>query len=235
MNILITGVSSGLGKGLAEVYLEQGCVVYGISRRTPEDLVSHSNFHFLSVDLGDAALTRQLLLDFLIRTDSLEVVYLNAGILGKVRDIRDCPLDELKYQMDVNLWANKLVLDALHKAKITVGQILAMSSGASVNGNRGWNGYSISKAALNMFTHLYAQEWQEPHFTALAPGLIDTAMQDYLCGEVDVERYPSIQKLLDARGTDAMPNPKEAARRIINILPKLKTLPSGSFADIRNL
>ncbi len=235
MNILITGVSSGLGKGLATVYLEQGATVYGISRRTPEDLPTHPEFHFLPLDLSDAAATVSQLPDFLQPATAFETVYLNAGVLGKVRDIKDCPLDELKQQMDVNLWANKLILDALREAALPVGQVLTLSSGAAVNGNRGWNGYSISKAALNMFTHLYAQEWPETHFTAFAPGLIDTPMQDYLCDEVDASQYPSVQKLKTARGSEHMPQPIEAAKRIIAVLPKLKNLPSGSFADIRKL
>ena len=235
MNILITGVSSGLGKGLAEVYLADGHQVFGISRRTPEDLIEQSHFHFLSLDLGDAETATAALPSFFHNISHFETVYLNAGILGEVRDLKDSPLDELKQQMDVNLWANKLVLDSLRDAKISVDQVLTLSSGAAVNGNRGWNGYSISKAALNMLTHLYAQEWPETHFTAFAPGLVDTAMQDYLCGEVDTERYPSVQKLIDARGTEHMPEPQEAARRIRKVLPKLKHLPSGSFADIRKV
>ncbi|MEM6883928.1 MAG: SDR family NAD(P)-dependent oxidoreductase [Verrucomicrobiota bacterium] len=235
MTTLITGVSSGLGQGLAEVYLADGHEVYGLSRRTPDTLVRNPSFHFLGVDLGDAHATTSALPEFLKKINELDTIYLNAGVLGQVRDLKDCPLDELRQQMDVNLWANKLILDALRDAHVSVGQVLTLSSGAAVNGNRGWNGYSISKAALNMFTHLYAQEWPETHFTAFAPGLVDTAMQDYLCGEVDTGRYPSVQKLIDARGTEDMPQPQEAARRIIEALPKLKQLPSGSFADIRKL
>lgn len=235
MNILITGVSSGLGNGLAKVYLEQGHTVYGISRRTPDDLLKHASFHFLSLDLADTAAITAALPDFLEGATDFTTIYLNAGVLGQVRDLKDCPLDELKHQMDVNLWSNKVILDALREANITVDQVLTLSSGAAVNGNRGWSGYSISKAALNMFTHLYAQEWPETHFTAFAPGLIDTAMQDYLCGEVDTGRYPSVQKLIEARGTENMPAPQEAAQRIINVLPQLKKLSSGCFADIRKL
>ena len=34
-NILITGVSSGIGEGLAREYLRQGATVWGLSRRCP--------------------------------------------------------------------------------------------------------------------------------------------------------------------------------------------------------
>ena len=43
MNILITGVSSGIGWGLAKHYLELGHTVFGLSRRTPKDLIKKAN------------------------------------------------------------------------------------------------------------------------------------------------------------------------------------------------
>ncbi|MEM1156832.1 MAG: SDR family NAD(P)-dependent oxidoreductase [Verrucomicrobiota bacterium] len=235
MNVFISGVSSGLGHGLADVYLDQGYTVYGLSRRTPSDLIDHPCFHFLALDLAELSSAPGQLSSFFESVTSFQIVYLNAGVLGLVRDLKDSPVEELRIQMDINVWSNKIILDVLRDTGIQVEQVLTISSGAAVNGSRGWNGYSISKAALNMFTKLYAQEWPETHFTAFAPGLIDTAMQDYLCDEVDTAQYPSIQKLLDARGTEHMPQPREAARRIIAVLPQLRQLPTGSFADIRKI
>ncbi len=40
------------------------------------------------------------------------------------------------------------------------------------------------------------------HFCALAPGLIDTAMQDYLCGLDASERFPSLARIQAARGPE---------------------------------
>lgn len=57
-NIFIIGVSSGLEHAFAQQYLEQGQVVYGIRRRTPDDLLAHPNFHFQSV----CGLTRSFLM-----------------------------------------------------------------------------------------------------------------------------------------------------------------------------
>ncbi|MFW5816506.1 MAG: alcohol dehydrogenase, partial [Wenzhouxiangella sp.] len=108
--------------------------------------------------------------------------------------------------------------------------------GAAVNMNYGWGGYSLSKAALNNLIQLYAHEMTDTHLSALAPGLVDTAMQDYLCGEVDSEEFPSVQKLKDARGTDHMPDARQAAETILDLLPDLRAnQPSGSFVDIRQL
>jgi benzil reductase ((S)-benzoin forming) len=234
-NVLITGVSSGLGYGLAKAHLERGDTVYGLSRRHPRELEKNRNFHFAALDLTDYEWLPGILQSLLVKVTSLQLVYLNAGILGAIRDLADSPLPDLKEIMEVNCWANKEFLGALYKRVGQIDQVVAISSGAAVNGNRGWSGYALSKAALNMLVQLYAREQESTHFTSLAPGLIDTAMQDVLCGEVDYDRYASIRKLKDARGTDSMPMPREAADKIIDILPRLKDLPSGSFADIRKL
>lgn len=137
--------------------------------------------------------------------------------------------------MEVNVWANKWLLDRLFSESRRIEQVVAISSGASQSGSRGWNGYSISKAALNMLIKLYAGERPQTHFTALAPGLVDTAMQDYLTSLPGDLRYPPLNILKAAKGTDQMPDSESCARRLIEAFPRLLKLQSGVYADIRKL
>ncbi|MBT5707324.1 MAG: SDR family NAD(P)-dependent oxidoreductase, partial [Verrucomicrobia bacterium] len=117
---------------------------------------------------------------------------------------------------------------------LPIAQVVAVSSGASVNGNRGWGGYSISKAALNMLVKLYASERQDIHFCALAPGLVDTDMQEHIRTLPDDTPFPSVARLKEASGTDAMPDPQTAGRSFLETVDRLPGLiESGSFADIR--
>ena len=233
-NSYITGVSSGLGKGLARMFLEQGVSVYGCSRREPEDLIDQG-LCFQAIDLADADAGEKLLIEQIRDVDSFDVVILNAARLGKIRDMRDTPLMDLRETMEINLWANKWILDTIFSSNRTVRQVVAISTGASQSGSRGWNGYSLSKAALNMLIKLYAGERPETHFTSLAPGLVDTAMQDYLTSLPEDDRYPPLKTLKAARGTDAMPDSETCARRLIDLFPTLLKLESGSYADIRRL
>ena len=227
----ITGTSSGLGRGLAEQLLGAGCTVYGCSRRGC-DL---AGIHDCALDLTDAHAVAGSLGSLLAEVDALDLVVLNAGVLGRISDLVDTPLDDLKQVMEVNLWANKRVMDWLHQWGRPVDQVVMISSGAAVLGNRGWGGYALSKAALNMLAKLYAHEFPHSHITALAPGIIDTAMMDHLCGEADSEAFPALQRLHHARGTEAMPGPRDAARRVVSVLPRLTDWPSGSFVDIREI
>lgn len=233
--VFITGVSSGIGLGLAEHYLAAGANVFGVSRRTPALSVGQSRFHFAPLDLADAQAVKETLPQLLAELKRLDLVVLNAGVLGPIADLRDTPLDDLKQVMDVNLWANKTVLDSLLELPLSVRQVVAISSGAAVNGNRGWGGYSISKAALNMLIKLYAAENPSIHFAAVAPGLVDTAMQDQLCGMTDQTGiFPSLKVLQAKRGGPDMPRPAEIAPRLADYFEKLRdNLDSGEFTDIR--
>ncbi len=232
---LVTGVSSGLGHGLGTELLERGWEVLGTSRRRPEDLTSQDRFHFEAWDMSRLDEIASPLKKLLGRRTRLDLVILNAGVLGKIRDLVDTPFEDLRHTMDVNVWSNKVVLDTLFGLSMRVDQVVAISSGAAVSGARGWNGYAISKAALNMLTALYAAERPETHFAALAPGLIETAMQDYLCALPTRDEYAVVERLKRSRGTKEMPGPRDAARQLIEVLPALREQRSGSFVDVRHL
>lgn len=227
----ITGTSSGLGYGLAEYLSQQGWTVYGCSRRGCDLPGVHDQI----CDLTDYESMPGTLNSLLEGVASLELVILNAGVLGDIRNLTTSSLDDLKRVMEINVWANKAVMDWLHAWSKPIGQIVIISSGAAVLGNQGWGGYAISKAALNMLAKLYAHEFIRTHIISVAPGIIDTAMMDYLCGEADDKMFPALKRLRQARGTEAMPKPLDAAARLVSILPQLKDWPSGSFVDIREI
>ena len=232
--ILITGVSRGLGHGLALACMRRGDTVLGLGRKAANDLESQPNFHFATADVSrgeECAAALDTLLHDHVRIDC---IILNAGILGPIADLRDQSVDTMRAVLDVNLWANKTLLDLLLERDLTITQIVAISSGAAVNGNRGWGGYSISKAALNMLVKLYAKEREDIHFSALAPGLIDTGMQEQIRAMPDDVPFPSVTKLKAASGTDAMPDSATAGQRVLAAIEHLPDLiESGEFADIR--
>jgi NAD(P)-dependent dehydrogenase (short-subunit alcohol dehydrogenase family) len=233
---LITGNSSGLGRGLTEVLLDTGYRVYGCSRRgyglpadLPDDLMDQI------CDLSRFDDIPPALEQLLAGVTRLDLVVLNAGILGDIREIHRTPMHEIQRIMDINTWANKAILDWLHQSSLQIDQMVLISSGAAVLGNKGWSGYALSKAALNMLGRLYSHEFPTTHISAIAPGLIDTAMMDYLCDEGDSASFPALRRIQEARGTEVMPGPRQAAERILTALPLLKGYESGSFVDIRQI
>ena len=237
MNVLITGTSSGLGYGLAKYYLQNGHEVYGISRKVNKELKADNNFKLLVQDITNFSEVITNLNSFLMHINKLDLIILNAGILNDIKDLKDTGIDEIKKVMDVNVWANKIIIDALFQCVHSIEQIIAISSGAAVSGSRGWNAYSLSKATLNMLINLYAKEYTQTHFCALAPGLIDTKMQDYIyaLNKDHENKFPTVKKLKAAKGTDKMPDPEEAAKIVANSIEKIKIYESGSFIDVREM
>jgi benzil reductase ((S)-benzoin forming) len=231
--IFITGNSTGLGYGLTRNYLDSGDTVYGCSRRGIN--ISHKNLFDYQCDLSNLSGIPAHLDQLLGQVRRLDLVILNAGVLGEIKDLHETGLAEIQQTFDVNVWANKIILDWLHASNFSVKQIVLISSGAAINGNRGWNGYALSKATLNMLTMQYAHEFPHTHLTAFAPGLVHTAMQDMLCNEIDTEKYPSIDALKNAFGTESMPEPEAAGAIIAKAFEQLHYYPSGSFVDLRSM
>ena len=122
-SILITGVSSGLGYGLAEEYLKAGATVYGCSRRKPEELVD-AGLRFAPLDLSDEASAQPELEKFIHDVDQFELVILNAAKLGAIRDMAEAPLDDLRETMEINVWANKWLLDTIFGNGCVVKQVV---------------------------------------------------------------------------------------------------------------
>ncbi len=228
MNLFITGVGSGLGKALAQEGLKRGYKVFALSRHLPEDLKGRVSFQ--QCDLRDLERIPSALEKLLKGVDTLDLTILNAGILGQFGDMKDVPLRVFEEVMRVNVWANKVILDTLLDLGISLKQVIAISSGAGHNCNRGWNAYSISKASLDCLIKLYAREMESSHLISLAPGLVLTPMLEEVMKQ-DEEKYPSIKRIKNAPKR----TPEEASKIIFDLIPKLKEFESGSFVDIRKI
>lgn len=235
MNVLITGTSSGLGFGLAKWYLENGHTVFGVSRKKNDTLNRFTNFYFLAQDISMFSELQTNLISFLDGIETLDLVILNAGILSEIKDMKETSLDEIEKVMQVNVWSNKVLIDYLFEIVGEIKQIVAVSSGASVSGARGWNAYSLSKATLNMLINLYAKEFTGTHFCALAPGLVDTAMQEYIFSLEDEDKFPVVQRLREAKKSGKMPTPAEAALNFAKAVENVRNYESGIFLDVRKL
>jgi len=228
-NILITGVSSGLGFALAKAYLDNDDAVYAIGKTMPKQLENNPHFFFFPYDLSDTFMIKSTLAEFLDNR-SFSLVILNAGVLGDINTLDKIETSHIKEVMDINVWANKELIDLL-ASKSTVQQIVGVSSGASVNGSKGWGAYSLSKSSLNMLLKVYAKELPEIHFTSLAPGIIKTPMVEHIINEVDDTVFTSAKTLKEAPIKSA----SGAAKNLLQTFPKLLNYESGSFLDVRTM
>jgi len=217
--VFITGISRGIGFGLAKYYLEEGAEVYAIGRSNPfGDAIK-----FYKVDMGAfEKLPRAL--DALEIYEDLDLAILNAGILGEIKFMKEWSVKELQNIFDINVWANKVLIDELSPF---TKKIVVMSSGAAVNGNPGWGGYSLSKCAVNMMVNIYSKELVDTKIYALAPGVIDTDMVAKVISG-DHKKFPSLDRVEASRVSL-----EEGIERIVKVLERLDEFESGSFIDVR--
>ena len=73
MNILITGTSSGIGKGCAEYFLKEGHLVYGFDKDT--STISHPAYTHFCLDIRDKSAYPKL--------SPVDIVINNAGVQDK--------------------------------------------------------------------------------------------------------------------------------------------------------
>ena len=235
MNILITGTSSGIGHGLAGEFIKRNANVWGISRRKVADLTKAEPYHHLALDLTNFNQVQKEMPTFISDLNRFDLVILNAGVLGDIKWMSEVGVDEMKRVMEINVWANKILLDILFENIDEIKQVIGISSKASLRSSPGWGPYSMSKAGLNMLMNIYSKEYPETHFNAFAPGLVDTEIQETIYKIKETDKYPTIQRLQDARYTDKMPDPDNAAAMLIEGMQKTLNYDNGSFVDVRDM
>jgi benzil reductase ((S)-benzoin forming) len=234
MNVLITDTNSGFGHALAMEFLNTGASVYGISRWPNNRLNDFPDYYHLTQDLMKLDELKNNVINFLGNLETLDLVILNAGMLPEFKDIRKTPIENITSMLNVNLLANKLIVDIILERVPDVYQIVAISSGTAINGNRGWNGYAISKAALNTLIKLYAGEIPDTHFSAIEPGIIDA--------ETDEEIYSLLNKSprdvngqLEINKNGKITNPKYAANYMVEAMGIILQEESGTYSEVRDI
>ncbi len=211
--IFITGVSRGLGKAIAELYLSKGEKVTGIGRSSD---LEHENFSFISCDLSDLDAVRQLQFEAF----SGEVTLINnAGVIGKIKRLSDMEMVDVDHVMTVNVSAPVLLTQQIyqHVENKDMFSLVNISSGAANRAIPSWASYCASKSALNMHTETFFLEEQEkgnhPKVYCVAPGVIDTGMQSEI-RSANPENFSSSENFHNLKEEDKLFSPKEAAERL---------------------
>ena len=218
MNILITGINRGIGYGLANYYLKNNNI-YAIGRKNPFG----KKVKFYKLDLSVVEKIKEAI--DVLKIKSLDLAILNAGILGEIKDMKEWSVKELEDIFKINVWTNKVLIDYISSF---TKKIVVISSGAGVNGNKGWGGYSLSKCAVNMMVKIYSQEIDSKIY-ALAPGVIETDMVKYVISS-DKSKYPSLKRV-----EEGMVKLEDGIERIVKTIEKLDEFESGSYIDVRTI
>ena len=235
--LIITGHKRGLGRALAELYLQRGWQVLGLARGRA-DMVS-PKLRQVRIDLADGAalaawLSSGLLRDFLADAGSILLAN-NAGtvspnaLLGRQRP------SEILSAVALNVSASLLLANAVlaaRPARVPL-DILHIGSGAGRKNYPGWSVYGATKAALDHHARCVAAEGHENvRIACLAPGVVDTAMQGEIraADEADFPMRPRFAALKEDGGLQSA---EETAAKIAAYVESAR-FGEEAAADIRD-
>ena len=177
--VLITGVSRGIGKATAEKFLSQGWLVLGTST-TGKSAFKHNALRLFRLNLLEPESIGQLVRDIENLSEKIDVLINNAGASFDRGSSLISP-DILRKTLEVNLVGLIDLTNLLLPSIRDGGHIINVSSGSGslTEFSGSWApAYSISKAALNMFTRILASQLKSRKIivSSLSPGWVRTDM-----------------------------------------------------------
>jgi gluconate 5-dehydrogenase len=177
-NVLITGVSGGIGQGLAQEFKDAGYFVIGL------DVINHqSDFchDFIQFDLhlfcSDEIYMEEMKAVLAKKVPTLDVLINNAAVqlLGSLEELK---LDDWNKTMNVNLTAPLLLSQFFFpQLSASKGSIINIASIHQQLTKKRFISYATSKAALVGLTKSLSVDMQgKVRVNAISPAAIDTPM-----------------------------------------------------------
>jgi NAD(P)-dependent dehydrogenase (short-subunit alcohol dehydrogenase family) len=164
---LVTGASRGIGAATAEALAEAGAHVILVARAAPALEEVEERIHaaggtatIAPLDLTDGESIGKLAVAVAERWKKLDVLVMNAAMLGSLTPVQDIDPKEYSRLLSLNLLANQALIAAfdplLRQAERA--DIVALTSSVGGEPRAFWGAYGSSKAALETLLGAYADE-----------------------------------------------------------------------------
>jgi NAD(P)-dependent dehydrogenase (short-subunit alcohol dehydrogenase family) len=164
---LVTGASRGIGAATAVELAETGAHVILVARsgQALEDVEeaihqAGGSATIAPLDLTDGESIGKLAVAVAERWEKLDILVLNAAMLGSLTPVQDIDPKEYSRLLSLNLLANQALIaafDALLK-KAEQADVVALTSSVGTEPRAFWGAYGSSKAALETLLGAYADE-----------------------------------------------------------------------------
>ncbi|MBQ6057155.1 MAG: 3-oxoacyl-[Treponema sp.] len=200
---LVTGSSRGIGRGIVEMFIKNGCEVWGLCSKPSsakdelEKLASENNtkFHEICADVGNAEQVTSVVKAALTEAGGFDVLVNNAGITRDGLSFR-MKLDDWNDVLRVNLTSSFLICQIVSNDMIRrkSGSIINMSSIVGLHGQGGQVNYAASKGGLIAYSKALSKEVgsRGVRVNCIAPGFIETDMTAVLKPELQQAMIDSV-------------------------------------------
>jgi NAD(P)-dependent dehydrogenase (short-subunit alcohol dehydrogenase family) len=164
---LVTGASRGIGAATAEALAAQGAHVILVARTSSALEEVEDRIHaaggtatIAPLDLTQGEAIGKLAGAVAERWQKLDVLVLNAAMLGSLTPVQDIDPKEYSRLLSVNLLANQALIAAFDPLlkKADQADIIALTSSVGSEPRAFWGAYGSSKAALETLLGTYADE-----------------------------------------------------------------------------
>lgn len=225
---LITGISRGLGKALAEAALARGDTVIGTVRHgTPDIAPAAGTLHVLALDIADAAAIAPAIDAAFAQTGRIDVLVNNAGygLLGAIEEATDAEVERL-FRTNV-LGPFALIRAALPGLRAQgSGHIVNITSIAGRAPMASSGMYAAAKAAMEGLSQSLSQEVAPLGLkvTAVAPGgfrtdfLTDHSIRRSTVAAAYADSVGRSLAYLDASAGRQPGDPVRAAQAILDLV-----------------
>lgn len=186
---LVTGASRGIGAAMAEALAVAGAHVV-LTARTAADLEAvEERIHgaggsatIAPLDLAESDSIARLAQAVTGRWEALDVLVLNAAMLGTLTAVAQIDGKEFNKVLTLNVLAQQAMIAAFDPLlrNSAAGRMIAMTSSVAESARAYWGAYAASKAALDALVLSYADEVRNisPVRAAIVnPGATATAMR----------------------------------------------------------
>jgi 3-oxoacyl-[acyl-carrier protein] reductase len=192
-NILVTGVSRGLGLEITRVLLKEGYNVYGICRtvrqKLSELLKSYENQLFVHrFDLLDIDMIKSIIFGDFLPLDVPIYGFVNNAAIAYDDLITNLHFNELDRMFRINVFSPMMMVKNVIRNMLyhnIHGSIVHISSISVHTGYKGLAMYAASKGALEAFSKNTAREWGEKGIRSncVVAGFMETDMSASLSKE----------------------------------------------------
>ena len=175
MNVLITGVASGIGRAVADCFLVHGHMVYGIDCMP---IAEKEGFFGFAADITDENSLCQVAQSLQQQGAKLDAIINIAGKHG-MASLVESDFAQMKQIIDINLSGTILVNRVFHPYLRENGRVVIVTSEVAALDPMPFNGlYNVSKTALDCYAQALRQELNliGQKVVTIRPGAVETPL-----------------------------------------------------------